>query len=283
MTTRKKTKLIILTAVLVIALAVSGTLMLFTAQSETAKNVVSLGNVSVRLQESNNGQDYYTVGFDTDPQDSTQLFSGFNYGSIAPGATIEKYPRVHNAGNIPIYAFLKVELKLWDGNGQIAITELDTSGQTPVAGPAMQKYFGSDPRFLDPNGDVDLAKVRNFWNNFLTTSFQNDPSWFGLDPARVQYAADGTVTSGFFYANTNNGTDSGLTKIRPLTVSDDLFTSITMPADMPNTFQKVGFSLEITAYAVQADNNPFGSVNPADTDADKVTAMAKAFDGLTLY
>jgi predicted ribosomally synthesized peptide with SipW-like signal peptide len=100
-TFRTKLVLGILAAVMTLALTIGGTLMLFTAQSETATNVVTLGNAAIQLEETGDpeGDDYEVVGVDD--------FTGIDFGDeIVPGATLDKRPRVTNTGSVPVYVYV---------------------------------------------------------------------------------------------------------------------------------------------------------------------------------
>ncbi|MDR0852507.1 MAG: M73 family metallopeptidase, partial [Clostridiales Family XIII bacterium] len=103
-TMKKKVTLGVLAIVLVLALAISGTLMLFTDTSDTATNVVTTGNVKIELQEKgNNIVDWTKID---------ASFTGIDWIDVAPGTEIDKYTRVVNKGSLDAYLRVKATVTL---------------------------------------------------------------------------------------------------------------------------------------------------------------------------
>jgi predicted ribosomally synthesized peptide with SipW-like signal peptide len=102
-TMKKKLILGILAAALSLTLAISGTLMLFTARSEVATNVVTLGNLDIELQEKGGTVDDYT------PVDKVE-FTGINFGTIQPNQEITKAPNVVHKGGVDAYLRVRAEV-----------------------------------------------------------------------------------------------------------------------------------------------------------------------------
>jgi predicted ribosomally synthesized peptide with SipW-like signal peptide len=104
-----KTKLVlgILAAALSLSLAIGGTLMLFTAQSDEATNVVTLGTADIELWE-NDGVD--------DTQD------GITVIDAVPNTDIPKKPFVKNVGTVPVYVYVEGVLTVTDGTDAVDLT-----------------------------------------------------------------------------------------------------------------------------------------------------------------
>jgi hypothetical protein len=102
-----KTKLVlgILAAAASLTLVVGGTLMLFTAESGTATNVVTLGKAKIQIEESQGG-DYNLVVGELDFGDK-----------VLPGDSITKRPRVANTGDTDVYLYVDGLLKITNSYG----------------------------------------------------------------------------------------------------------------------------------------------------------------------
>ncbi|MDR0862355.1 MAG: SipW-dependent-type signal peptide-containing protein [Oscillospiraceae bacterium] len=107
---KKKLVLGIIAAALALSLAIGGTLMLFTASTDTATNVVTLGNVKIELQE--------WGGYDEDGDvlvtDWTKIedgeFEGIEWVA-EPGGTINKHTQVENTGANAAYVAVRVDVE----------------------------------------------------------------------------------------------------------------------------------------------------------------------------
>jgi predicted ribosomally synthesized peptide with SipW-like signal peptide len=120
-TQKKKSMTLVLAIILVVVLAVTGTLMLFTAQSETATNVFTVGDIAAALEEASGTYDKDTKAVTIDPADyqvighayestkqkenrgyqynSDSQFTGIKFSGKVPGDVIAKAPRVANTGD----------------------------------------------------------------------------------------------------------------------------------------------------------------------------------------
>jgi predicted ribosomally synthesized peptide with SipW-like signal peptide len=118
-TMKKKLILGILAAALSLTLAISGTLMLFTAESKEATNVVTLGNLEIALQEKggtpgetteSTGDNPKTVGNTYDGK----IFNGIQFGVVQPNQKITKAPRVVHTGGVDAYLRVRAEVKVFE-------------------------------------------------------------------------------------------------------------------------------------------------------------------------
>jgi predicted ribosomally synthesized peptide with SipW-like signal peptide len=135
-TTKKKTGLLALAVALVAVLAVAGTLMLFTAKSETATNTVTLGTASIQILESAGG-DYQVVG---------NGFTGFDYGTYGDDSVTKK-PAIKNTGDVSVYVFVKLDLfayTLPDRSVPIDISVADRNAILSGVNFDTVKWFGID-------------------------------------------------------------------------------------------------------------------------------------------
>jgi predicted ribosomally synthesized peptide with SipW-like signal peptide len=94
--TKKKGLVLAVAIALVAALVIGGTLMLFTAQSATATNVVTVGDLKIELWE------------DDTLVDGT-IFDGLKFTDIDPSALIEKDPVVYHRNGTDAYLRVKAE------------------------------------------------------------------------------------------------------------------------------------------------------------------------------
>jgi predicted ribosomally synthesized peptide with SipW-like signal peptide len=247
-----KTKLVlgILAAAASLSLAVGGTLMLFTDTSKEATNVVTLGNADIELQEATtDDKNYYGAegGAWTVSDDAyttvSEAFPGITYKSNAvPGDAFAKAPRVVNEGSVPVY--VKVE-------GALTITP-------PADAPwgEINEIIGTDYAgiFGEYFGNVVLG--------------YNDANWDGA-PVTVDTSVSGVITvSGTWYYATGGIGDYGtLAVLAPDGATAPIFTGIALPVEIPNAFKDFEFSFDLTAYAVQSDNNaPAGNTAEAFED-----------------
>jgi predicted ribosomally synthesized peptide with SipW-like signal peptide len=222
-TTKKKTGLLVLAVALVAVLAVAGTLMLFTAQSETATNTVTIGSAEIQLWESDGG-DYQL----------TDSSNPWNFGNDAiPGDTITKKPVIKNVGDMPVYVYVALELSAYDtDNNLIDFTDPDN----------IDKYF-----------DGSQSDAQAVFASFLGTGLAvNQTNWHGRSDFTFN---NGKVQGGFYYIEA--GVTDSLGKLPVNAFTPDVFTQVTVPTELTGAFSGVRFELDLTGYAVQSDNNPW--------------------------
>jgi predicted ribosomally synthesized peptide with SipW-like signal peptide len=227
--------LAILAAAFSLTLIAAGTLMLFTAQSEDATNVVTLGDASIELQEKTAGagipadyedfprtEDGYTTVGGFDHEGEHYDFGGIDFGSgILPGGKVYKVPRVVNTGDVDVYVYVEGRFTAEDPTtGDL----VDFSGDSPAVG-QLKNIISS----LTPGG-LGLG-------------------WYG---DTIEYTTNGAVGT-FYYAN-SEGTPTPLVGTGGANATVAIFDGITIPKDIGNTLSKYKISLKLTAYAVQAEN-----------------------------
>lgn len=235
---KKRLMLGIIAAALTLALVVGGTLMLFTAQTETATNVVTTGNVQIILQEQGgeiirdvDGEeirirtkgwryDYKTVGEDG--------FTGIDYDDPAqavPGDTLTKSPRIVNSGLNPVYVKVTGVLKV------------NIAGKEDILN---YLYTGDFVDIINTNANV----------------VPDDKGWV-LDEAAVSRELVGEevwITGTWYYVD-NSGAAARLSVVQAGQGTVPVFDSFTFPTAWDNLFNFVTFKLDVTGYAVQAANN----------------------------
>jgi predicted ribosomally synthesized peptide with SipW-like signal peptide len=246
-----KTKLVlgILAAAVSLSLAIGGTLMLFTAQTDIATNVVTLGSADIALQESgvlNGNEDtYLTVGkkyaaFET-PENLEGVFTGFDFGDeIIPGDTIYKKPRVVNTGNIPVYVYVE---------GTLSVTYTNAAGVvTPV---------NFTPAHLaDPtNAPADVKELMSILNSVIGEDM-GDYWW--ASPVK---ADNNKLVGTWYYANIDNDAFVSLKALDPDVATDDIFTQVEIPDTVTSLLEGYKISLDFKACAVQSDNNNAANID----------------------
>jgi hypothetical protein len=283
-----KTKLVlgILAAAASLTLAVGGTLMLFTARSDTATNVVTLGNAKIALQEATTTtEDYYDGTTDENGNknvsplgDYTTVdddFTGITFKNNAvPGDAFAKAPRVWNNGSVPVYVKVEGALKItppttnanWD-----ALEDLINTDYNSIFGTYFDKVvLGYDPAnwsgtpiTVTPGTKIEDGKTVG--DGTITVK----GTWY--------YTKDGSrdaTTGAYTYGTLKElpvGTNGGFSVTAPI------FKGIQLPTTIPNAFKDFNFSFDLTAYAVQSENN-----GPAE-DLTGLAALESVFPAGDAY
>ena len=234
LTKTMKTKLVlgILAAAASLSLAIGGTLMLFTDQSETATNTVTLGNAEIQLEEyapdlpGTDEEGTAVVGdeYTIDGEDVT--FEGINFGdTIVPGATLDKRPKVTNTGSIPVYVYVDGTITVvsgQDADGNDVVVDI-----TPKSNEAVAAQVNA---ILATVGAGELGK-----------------GWIGTETSTTANGVTGT----YYYTDAN-----GLKALGAGESTTDIFSEVEIPfEDVDNTLAGYTISLALTAYAVQSENN----------------------------
>jgi hypothetical protein len=262
---KKRIALVALSVVLVFSLAIGGTLMFFSAPSEKAINVVSIGNgVEIELWEytpaglDTNGFETDVFGGDTYAFVDNDTFTGINFNTLldsgdyfTAGSELEKRPLVKNTGKLDVYVFAEFVVAV-PVNQDITLTpsEVDEYAQAFIDG------IGFDP----------------------TTS-----KWYALslDDVVVDYDSVGntlTIKGGFFYSVGDGTQTLGVLAVDEVT--PDIITGYTIPWDV-DKFTENSLQLDITAYALQADGNTIETVGGNHYE-EWIAAFNAAFDGLDI-
>jgi hypothetical protein len=274
---KKKLVLGIVAAALSLYLAVGGTLMLFTAQTETATNVVTLGAAKIVLQEKNNNDtDFINV-----PKDGVYSIGGSGKDGLAqPGDTLKKAPRITNDGSVDVYVYVATEISAWKDNVQVNISEL----------------YG---KFLDTTskeaGLLTALATAGFSANSLTGVVDVPYQWRGIDIKDMDWTADGkSLLGGFYYSESTSSVGSDEAKLYALKPGEStlpIFTAIKVPnfpvitvgdveININNELAGVTLKLALTGYAVQAGNNPY-AVLSGQGPKSYIKAFETDFPGIT--
>jgi hypothetical protein len=288
-TQKKKGVTLVLAIILVVALAVTGTLMLFFAESETATNVFTVGNIKVSLQESDGTEDdgqaiYQTIG-DTYGEGNQSLehgdyntngkFKGIKVDNAMPGDDYTKRPRVKNDGDNPFYTavygtvtFEKEGKKL--GWGEITALINDT-------------LIRADKDVTQGDmTDDEYQAAKNY--AFLDLVLKKDGSelsaaWYGAPVTAENVIAeeDKSVSTKFYgawYYTENNK----LKELEPGAATEDIFKTVFIPEKLSNLAQGVSISLEMYALAVQSGNVDEDTIT-AGSGSDKTANWEDFFKG----
>jgi predicted ribosomally synthesized peptide with SipW-like signal peptide len=215
---KKRIALIALSAVLVFSLTIGGTLMLFTAQSEKATNVVTMGKASIELWEkfgkAELDSDGEITNFDTISYEKVGPNSVYDLSNIKPGDTIIKAPKVKNTGSTGVYLYVEVKVTAEGNWSTDDLKEL-----------ALTEFTHSDEK-----------------------------DWWGIN---IIPQSDGkSFVGGFFYWDRPVGDSDGpLGILAPNNETPNVFDTLELDLGLepPNNAK---LQMEVKAYALQADNNP---------------------------
>jgi predicted ribosomally synthesized peptide with SipW-like signal peptide len=263
-----KTKLVlgILAAAVSLSLAIGGTLMLFTAQSEEATNVVTLGNADIDLQEATSeGQNYFDENgnawtpADTDYQMITESNTGITYtDSAVPGDAFAKAPRVYNAGSVPVYVKADGVLTITPPQGA-DWAEINKEINGLIGNASYEEYFGA------------------YFENVVLG--YDDENWDGTPIKVDNNNGNGPITVSGTWYYTENDTEGGygtLVALDPQEATYPIFTGIVLPTQITNAFKNFKFSFAITAYAVQSENNAPTAISDTVTALDALESVFNA-------
>jgi hypothetical protein len=256
---KKKLILGLVASTLALTLAVGGTLMLFTAQSETATNVVTLGNAAIELREVNyNADDYDPENKEWTKVDPNGEFPGNTFTDSYPGQKLTKEPLVVNTGTVPV--FVKVDGKIvFTGKDG---TELGWSAVTDIINETLAyELSAEDLSALNVEDDEEATQAnKNYAFLVLVLGDDiNDDAWRGVpitaaDVANAQGSEEHTEFYGtWYYAKQEEGASAKtLTSLTANSSTTTIFDAITVPLGLGDKAQEVTVNLELTAYAVQS-------------------------------
>jgi predicted ribosomally synthesized peptide with SipW-like signal peptide len=270
---KKRIALVGLSIVLVFSLAVGGTLMLFTAKTDIATNVVTTGNITAALQETSTDDAWQTIGkkypgaHQTNGAYNGNTFTGIKFGNVMPGDKLDKQARVVNTGTNPFYAAIDGVITFTNADGVLTWSEV-----YPLINKAIANAGYKDADFKDSDGNqltgAELQAARNY--AFLGIVLQNGASlgsnWFGSEvvahePETLTAAAKFTGTW-YYYDSNGTPTINGDDKLRPVdgyNATEPLFKDTLVVPDFGNEAQDITISIALTGYAVQSDNVTSGS------------------------
>jgi predicted ribosomally synthesized peptide with SipW-like signal peptide len=268
-TSKKKSLTIVLAIALVAALAVVGTLMLFTDTSDTATNVVTMGDAEAALLEAsgsidNNGNitydEYQTIGAIVDDSDQKNLpykytdpgdaFDGIVFSNLAPGATKVKAPKVKNLTATPFYTALYARIS-FEKDGEI----LTNGAIAAIADEAIES-------------GTPAQKVNALFGSIISDADLGDNWCAGsADPVSVDPSANAVYLAEWYYTiNTSDRTfDDGLEIVGGNLDTTPAFNAIHIPEGLRNLANNVTFKIELKAVALQSDN----VVSPQKSDSSE--------------
>jgi predicted ribosomally synthesized peptide with SipW-like signal peptide len=283
-TSKKKSLIIVLAVALVAALTVTGTLMLFTDTSDEATNVVTLGDIKVKMQERGYwyppyyGEVWQTIGdiYSGEQDTPNQYFPDGDYDAatgrfkgikppekIMPGSKFYKYPRVANTGKNPFYTAINGVVKFKKGEDQLDSTSASAIiNETLVnTGKPWSELLGlSDTDISSLPLDKLQAKKNNVFFELVFESATRDFYWYCDDVT----TSGGALYSTWYYIEGGSTFGDGIPTLKVVPISpssenpstsESLFDMpITIPLELGNEAKDVMISIELTAVAVQSDN-----------------------------
>jgi hypothetical protein len=219
--------------------------MLFTANTETATNVVTLGKARIQIGEKNNNDSDYTYIDASHKFDIYGSSSGYT-GNAVPKDTLKKSVVIKNTGNVPVYVAVVAKLRVPDKSTG-APQEYLPLGDTSTPGTLL--YWIVQP---DNKAAVEalLAGVNikgDYWKGVSPTN-TNWHFFAGSDNVGTGGVQAGAIFGAWVYAY--NGTYSALL---PGAETYSVFDTITLP-DFGNEFENWELELDLTGYAVQSGN-----------------------------
>ncbi|MDR0861650.1 MAG: M73 family metallopeptidase [Oscillospiraceae bacterium] len=232
---KKKLVLGIIAAVLALSLAIGGTLMVFTAQTHVAQNVVTLGNAWIELREV-----YYTLDGDLTDDLIEEDGWGLIFEDVQPGDSLIKEPYIKNVGSIPVY----VAAKLVVSNNN-------------VDGPTVEEWVGSDA-----NSQEKIDAIAGIVNvPYGPTPAVGQDYWFISSKSETGFDSDGNFVTVLYFASygenpNKNGENDWY--LKPVAADGGetsyLFDTISIPLGLDNSWFDVSIAVDITGYAIQSAN-----------------------------
>jgi predicted ribosomally synthesized peptide with SipW-like signal peptide len=232
----------IIATVLALALAIGGTLMLFTSYTSTATNVVTLGNLLVTLQEKDDGQvEYQIIGDEYAESDELDngtyvdgVFKGIDFGTLKMGQTVKKYSKVvADDDNEDAYLAIRADI--------------DITGIESTSDVYAKVYAG-------------IASL--LAGNEVNTSATNTDGYLFYKADVIEGVAD--YLHGWFYWVTANDAEEATLAVFAHGDEVQVIEPLVIPLDWDNDFQGIGLEIELTAYAVQTVADvaaPVGAAN----------------------
>lgn len=116
----KKKILTLALAAMVVVTVIAGTSLAYFTDSKTAKNVITMGNVEITLDEAKVDE----FGQELTGEKADRTDEGLSYGINAayPGAVVDKDPTVHNVGKNGAFIRATVTVKDWKKLADTAYT-----------------------------------------------------------------------------------------------------------------------------------------------------------------
>jgi predicted ribosomally synthesized peptide with SipW-like signal peptide len=286
---KKRLVLGILAAVLSLTLGIGGTLMFFSDVSETATNVVTLGEVSGLLAESDldnatfsietKGGDYKIVGLeyagekftgltdfmvnrDGDPNTGVDGKESF----AAPGDSFVKKPLVYNDGELGAYVMVRAILRVKEASGGYmsldnVFDELQKAGIIENASELKKPVIDTSK----PQVAADLKAAMELLGEFfptVTAASSTSDGWWGSSTqtfAGTDTKGPKLITGDFYFVDNAEN----LAELPTKEFTPDVFKEFKIP-DGLDGFEGATFEVELTAYLVQAANNTPGGKSEAD-------------------
>jgi|GEM_PF-3309526 len=268
---KKKLVLSITAAVMALALAIGGTLMLFTSQTEKATNNVTLKGLGIILEEQNEEGDWEKIDGDE--------FTGVEFG-IEPGDNIDKWARIVAEDN-SVDSYLRVWREItWYKDGE-------------------------EVEYMKLDDEIEHMRVYAIVGTMLERAFAETGDWTFVSYLN-KVPNPGQYDWGYFYYTNADGTLKELTagdainllegikfddldsdEFKALfaptgtpgeTWYDVLFAGETDPNIVSNTLKGWGFDIELIGQAIQVKNNPYGL-----TGGTSALELAGAFDGMQAF
>lgn len=302
----KKTLLVGLSFVLVAVIAIGGTLAYLTMNAGNEKNVFSVGNINVSLDEE--------VGVLGEGGEIKENTNGAEYIDIMPGDYLKKKVTVSNNGETDAYVAVTVTIN----NADIINTAIDdVYGDGNKGGQAMYDFIfdgwgiNQNPR-PDDNGGKSATGAKNAHGVIdgtyglpehvlkvdfsKTTDFDNDTTMFGTDNWFQNETEQNATKKGNYSAwlsgggyHTSKLTDDPATAederdyiivytyymYLPAGESSTLFKGLNVPAEF-NAEQLAmfdGLEINVSASAIQADNMAVAAQYKNDTYGKAKTAF----------
>jgi predicted ribosomally synthesized peptide with SipW-like signal peptide len=185
---KKRIALVALSAVLVFSLTIGGTLMLFTAQSEKATNVVTVGDLGIDLYENGTKVD--------------AAYTGLEFDNAAPGVDLDKRPTVKHTGGVDAYVRVKATLHVYAPDGTEIYDGVDHGYANLLTNAVMINGTQSAP-YTNPtlkNAAAYLAGLYNFNNITLGNNWVFEPDLpRSVKVLGTQYNVPTAAYTGYFY------------------------------------------------------------------------------------
>ena len=173
---KKRSFIMILSLVLVLGLAVGGTVAYLTAQSETVTNTFTVGNIKIALNEHEDGTA------------TSEVVTSRNDFKVVPGGTDAKDPFVTvKKTSEPCYVYVSVENTLVIDNSVVCTPNINTDNWIPVATKTAEN--GATTVLYRYKDKVDAASADQILPVFTTVTYSE-----GILADKIEQLNNKTIT-----------------------------------------------------------------------------------------
>ena len=166
----KKKIFVVALVVCILAISIASATIAYFTDTESATNTFTSGNVAIKLTETQ------TVdGVSTTKVVGKDGFTGYDYGTVHPGLTYDKYPAITNTGSENAYLAAKIVIKNVaasnvDANVTKVLTAEAATGKTLVSDFLSGNVFADANYSVKYNTTADSIEIYVIYETVTTTN-----------------------------------------------------------------------------------------------------------------